>query len=86
MAVKQSSEIQELITQVALLTERVTSLTNAVEKSVNDHEGRIRDLESSRSDMSKDISNIRERMTVFNLLQGALTAVAASLAYWLGKR
>lgn len=85
MATKQGSEIQELITQVALLTERVTSLTSAVEKSNVDHEKRLRDLEAGHGVLSREIVTIRERMTVFNLLQSTLAVIAASLAYWLKK-
>ena len=82
---QQESELQKLITQVALLTERVTSLTSAVEKSNVDHEKRLRDLEAGHGVLSREIVTIRERMTVFNLLQSTLAVIAASLAYWLKK-
>ena len=82
---KTTDSQQEIITQLALLNEQFSSLKATVERSVDDHETRIRRLESDGGNLSKDIATIRERMTIFNLMQGSLTAVAASLAYWLKK-
>jgi len=78
--------LAEISTQLALLAERMGSLQKTVEKSVNDHEDRIRALETSHGEMKRDIATIRERMTVFNMLQSGFAALAASFSYWLSKR
>lgn len=76
---------QEIITQLALLNEQFLSLKNSVEKWGSDHETRIRTLEDKQNKVITDISTIRERMTIFNLMQGTLTAIAATMAYYFKK-
>ena len=78
--------LAEISTQLALLAERMGSLQKTVERSVNDHEERIRTLEGNHAKIQSDIATIRERMTVFNMLQGGFAALAASFSYWLSKR
>ena len=85
MAIKQS-ELQEIVTQLVLLNEQFTTLKNMVEKSVGDHEARLRTLETNHGNIERDISTIRERMTIFNLMQGTLTAIVGVVAVWLSKK
>ena len=80
------NEIQELITQVALLNERFLMLEKAVERWGDDHEKRIRALEDSRRVYLDEINGIKTRITNFNLIQAALTAAAASLVAFLGRK
>ena len=85
-------ELQEILTKLAVIeqrqlstNERIMELISSVEKNNGDHERRIRDLESGWGAMGKELGIVRERMTIFNLMQGSLTALAATLAYWLKK-
>ena len=83
---KKMNEIQEIMTQLVLLNEQVSSLKKVVERSIDDHEARIRGLESGQGVIQKDIATIRERMTVFNLIQSTLTAIASAIAYFMAVR
>jgi hypothetical protein len=85
MPTKQDGAMQELITQVALLTERVTSLTVAVEKSYNDHEGRIRNLENNKGELNAQIGEIKQRVGIFNLAQASFTSIVGVVLFWLKK-
>jgi len=80
------NEIQEIMTQLVFLNEQFSTLKKTVERSVDDHEKRLRELENNHGNIERDIATIRERMTIFNLLQGTLTAVIASVTYWLVKK
>jgi hypothetical protein len=80
------SDVQTILTSIALLNEQMTSLRRTVERSVDDHEGRIRNLEADMSENEKGLATIRERMTIFNMMQGTLTALASTATYWLAKR
>lgn len=78
-------DIQKLITGQALLAAKVESLERVVRDEMNDHETRLRSIESNMGKMNTDISTIRERMTVFNLLQSTFTSVAAVVVYFFKK-
>ena len=81
-----NDDMQQIITQLALLNEQFASLKKTVERSIDDHEGRIRTLESGLGLVARDIATTRERMTVFNLMQGTLTAIASSVTSWLARQ
>ena len=78
-------DIQKLITGQALLAAKVESLERVVRDEMNDHETRLRSIESNMGKMNTDISTIRERMTVFNLLQSTFTSAVAVLVYFFKK-
>ena len=80
------SELQEIMTQLVLLNEQFQTLKGVVEKSVNDHEERLRKLEFNHGELQRDITTIRERMTIFNMLQVTLTGITGTIAVWLAKK
>ena len=82
------SDIQEVLTQLAVLNANFSSLVKelsevkaGVEKANDDHETRLRVVEAQKI----EIASINERMKTFNLAQGTLTALAAIITYWFAR-
>ena len=66
-------------TQLALLAQKVDALTWQVEKLLNDHEERLRVLEIS-------ITQLKERMTVWQIVQSAYSTVVGIVAGAFGRQ
>ena len=66
-------------TQLALLAQKVEALTFQVEKLLSDHEERLRTLETS-------ITQLRERMTVWQIIQTSYATVVGIVAGAFGKQ
>lgn len=82
-------QLNEILTQLALLNERLSTLTASIDKSVTDHEERIRVLESTQSkfhgEVNTRLEGINQKIGIFNLAQASFTSIMAFLAYWLKK-
>lgn len=81
MVVKKNNDMHDLKTQVALLIQKVDSLEQSVNNITRDQESRIRKLDEDYKLTQIAIVSIRERMTVLNLIQVALTTLAAIAVY-----
>lgn len=64
----------DLKTQVALLVSKFNDLATDVRRLTDDHEPRMRTIE-------KDIIQIKERQTIWAMIQTALTIIAGVLVY-----
>lgn len=86
------SDVQEILTQIAVLNVNFTTLVKeieaikvGVEKNNDDHERRLRAVEVHKGEFNTELASINERMKIFNLAQAALTALAAIATYWFAK-
>lgn len=64
---------------MVLILYRLTQIERKLDESLKDHDMRLRKLEDS-------VLRISERLTAWQLVQGIFTAVASSIAGWLGMR
>ena len=78
-------QLNEILTQLALLNERLSTLTASIDKSVTDHEDRIRSLEKYHGEINTRLEGINQKIGIFNLAQASFTSIMAFLAYWLKK-
>jgi len=87
-----NGDIQELIKQVALLSERQLSMNDKLaafmveqRQERTDHENRIRSLEAHKGDISAQLGEIRQRIGIFNMIQASFTGLAAFVVYYFKK-
>lgn len=80
-----SNDDSQVATQLAVLTEAVKNLMTVVNSNhadvmgfVKDHETRLRALEESNTE-------IKARMTTFQMLQAAYTTIGTAIAAIIGK-
>lgn len=85
-------DMQELIKQVALLSERQLGMNDRLTAFMSeqrieraDHENRLRLLEAHKGDIATQLSEIRQRIGIFNLIQASFTGLLAFIVYYLKK-
>jgi len=85
-------DIQELIKQVALLSERqlgmndrLTAFMTEQRQERTDHENRIRELEKHKGDIAAQLGEIRQRIGIFNPIQASFTGLLGFIVYYFKK-
>lgn len=89
---KKGSDLNQIKTELAVLSqsalhlnEKLDDIKKTMEKYTSDYEDRLRKGEMHRAELVTDIASLNDKMKVFNLIQGALTAIAAIVTYYFAK-
>lgn len=67
------------------LNEKLDDIKKTIEKYTSDYEERLRQSEKNYAVVSNELAILDGKMKVFNLIQAALTAIAAIITYWFSK-
>lgn len=86
-------DLSEIMTQLVVVSTQLANLKESIDKSLalienttKDHEERIREIEKAHGVLRQDITAIRERMTILNMMQVTLTGLVGTVSVWLAKK